>query len=736
MADDDAYRLLDDPYQWLEDVLGDEALTWVRERNAETSAELAESDTFTALRAEIREVLDADDRIPYPVRRGEHLYNFWRDATHPRGLWRRTTLESYRTAEPDWEIVLDVDALATAEDENWVWHGAQVLRPGYRRALVSLSRGGADANVIREFDLVDKAFVAGGFTLPEAKSSVGWIDQDRIYVGTDVGEGSLTSSGYPRIVQEWRRGTDLSEAVTVFEGKPEDVSVGAYHDPTEGHEHDIVHRSVDFYRDETYLRTPSGLVRLDVPDDAHSSIHRTWLLVTTRSQWAVDGHVYPSGALLALELAAFLTGRRDFEVLFEPDEHTSLEYHAWTRHHLIVGTLRDVRTELTVHTPGPDGWTKSPLTGLPDTGAVYVSDTNPDDDDEYLLTASGYLQPATLYRAELGPGSGSGSGSGSAAGAGAAGGADSGGRPEILKQAPAFFPAEDLTAHQYFAVSDDGTRIPYSVIGPNTRGQADASGQAGAHGPEDASGQAGEAGRTARPGPTLLYGYGGFEVSLTPGYSGTIGRSWLARGGTYVVANIRGGGEYGPRWHQAALRENRLRAYEDFAAVARDLVARGITTPQQLGIEGGSNGGLLMGVMLTRYPELFGAVVCSVPLLDMRRYHQLLAGASWVAEYGDPDDPADWAFLREYSPYQNARADRRYPAALVTTSTRDDRVHPGHARKMVARLREFGQNVRYFENIEGGHGGAADNEQLAHITALTYEFLWHTLGAERAVMTP
>lgn len=700
VADDDAYQLLDDPYQWLEDVLGDEALTWVRERNAETSAELAESDRFTALRGEIREVLDADDRIPYPVRRGEHLYNFWRDAAHPRGLWRRTTLASYRTAEPAWEIVLDVDALGAAEDENWVWHGAQVLRPGYRRALVSLSRGGADASVIREFDLVDKAFVADGFTLPEAKSSVGWIDLDRIYVGTDLGEGTLTASGYPRLVKEWRRGTPLSEAVTVFEGKHEDVSVNAYHDPTEGHEHDIIHRSIDFYRDETYLRTPSGLVRLDVPDDAHSSIHRTWLLVTTRSQWSVDGNVYPSGALLALDLSAFLTGRRDFDVLFAPDEHTSLEYHTWTRHHLIIGTLRDVRTELTVRTPGPDGWTSTVLTGLPDTGAVYISDTNPDDDDEYLLTASGYLQPATLYRAELTPASG--------------------GQPEILKQAPAFFPTDGQSVHQYFAVSDDGTRVPYTVVGPSHTHTP--TGDV----PSD------EPGNAAAGGPTLLYGYGGFEVSLTPGYSGTIGRTWLARGGTYVVANIRGGGEYGPDWHQAALRENRLRAYEDFAAVARDLVARGITTPRQLGIEGGSNGGLLMGVMLTRYPELFGAVVCSVPLLDMRRYHLLLAGASWVAEYGDPDDPDDWAFISEYSPYQNARPEHRYPATLFTTSTRDDRVHPGHARKMVARLREHGQNVRYYENIEGGHGGAADNEQLAHVSALTYEFLWRTLAATEA----
>ncbi|ADP80618.1 Prolyl oligopeptidase [Pseudofrankia inefficax] len=664
----------DDPYRWLEDVLGEAALDWVRDRNAETFAELTPSAGFAELRARLREVLDADDRIPYPVRRDEYLYNFWRDAAQPRGVWRRTSPGSYRDDVPDWEVVLDVDALADLEGENWVWHGARVLRPGHRLALVELSRGGADASVVREFDLVTKSFVTDGFVLPEAKSSASWIDADRIYVGTDFGPGSLTTSGYPRVIREWRRGTPLDDAVTVFEGEADDVSVGAYHDPTEGFARDFVYRNVDFYRTETFLRTPAGLVRLDVPDDAETSVHRDWLLITTRSPWAVGERVHPAGALLAADLDAFLAGRRELDVLFEPDAHTSLAYHAWTRDHLIVATLRDVRSQLTVLTPGAAGWASAPLADLPDTGSAAICDTSSDVDDEYYLNASGYTQPATLYRGDIGA------------------------RPEIVKQAPGFFPADGLTVSQHFAVSDDGTRVPYFVVG------------------------------SGEPGPTLLHGYGGFEVSLTPGYSGTVGRGWLERGGTYVVANIRGGGEYGPDWHQSAVRENRPRVFEDFAAVARDLVERGVTTPAQLGIEGGSNGGLLMGVMLTRYPGLFGAIVCSVPLLDMRRYHELLAGASWMAEYGDPDDPADWAFLREYSPYQNVRPGQPYPPTLVTTSTRDDRVHPGHARKMVARLAELGYDVRYYENIEGGHGGAADNEQLAHKLALTYEFLWRSLG--------
>jgi prolyl oligopeptidase len=669
----------EDPYLWLEDVTGDDALAWVRARNKETVADLAGSPRFAELRDELRQVLDADDRIPYVRRRGAHLYNFWQDAAHPRGLWRRTTLADYRGERPDWETVLDIDALGEREGENWVWQGAAVLRPGHRLALVELSRGGADASVVREFDLETLSFVAGGFELPEAKSQVSWIDADRIYVGTDFGPDSLTNSGYPRIVKEWRRGTPLDQAVTIFEGKPEDVAVHGFHDPTEGYERDLVTRSLDFWRSEKYLRTPGGLVRLDVPDDARVSAHREWLLVTTRTEWAVGSSTYPAGALLATPFDDFLAGGRDLTVLFEPDEHTALQYHVWTRHHLLLATLTDVTSRLEVLTPGPDGWSREPLASVPDLSSADIVDTDPDHSDEYFLDTSGYTQPATLRRGEIGH------------------------EPETVKQAPAFFDTTGLTVRQHFATSADGTRVPYFVVGRDP----------------------------APDGPTLLYGYGGYEVSLTPAYSGTIGRAWLARGGTYVVANIRGGGEYGSAWHTSAMKANRVRVYEDFVAVATDLVDRGITTPRRLGIQGGSNGGLLMGVMLTHHPELFGAIVAQVPLLDMRRYHRLLAGASWMAEYGDPDDPADWSYLRHHSPYHNLHSGRSYPPLLLITSTRDDRVHPGHARKMAARMRESALDVQYYENIEGGHGAAADNEQLAFRSALAYEFLWRTLSQER-----
>jgi prolyl oligopeptidase len=671
----DTVGMSEDPYLWLEEVTGDAAMAWVRDRNAETVAELTGGARFTEMRDEIRAVFDADNRIPYVRRRAAHLYNYWQDATHPRGLWRRTTLDSYRSAEPEWDVVLDLDALAEREGENWVWDGATVLRPEFRRALVSLSRGGADATVIREYDIEAREFVDGGYELPEAKCWLRWIDQDLVYVGTDFGPDTLTSSGYPRIVKEWRRGTPLAEAETVFEGKPDDVSVSAVHDRTPGYERSFVTRNLDFYRSERHLRDGSELVRIDVPEDAETDVEREWLLIELRSPWTVAGSTYPAGALLAARFDDFVAGVRDLTVLFTPDAHTSLRSHAWTKDHLILDTLRDVQSRLEVLTPA-DGWRRSPLPGVPADQLSGITGTDPDESNEYLLNSSGYTEPATLRRGVIGE------------------------DVEILKRAPAFFDTTGLDVRQLFATSQDGTKIPYHVVG------------------------AGD----PRDRPTLLTGYGGFEIALTPSYLGHLGRGWLARGGTYVVANLRGGGEYGPEWHSRAVKENRHLVYEDFAAVAEDLVANGITTPGRLGIQGGSNGGLLMGVMLTRYPELFGAIVSQVPLLDMKRYHELLAGASWIAEYGDPRVPEEWAHMEPFSPYQNVHKGQKLPPTLFVTSTRDDRVHPGHARKMVARMREQGHDVRYYENIEGGHGGAADNEQLAFKWALVFEFLWRTLS--------
>jgi len=663
-----------DPYLWLEDVLGDEPLNWVRTRNDPTVAQFAGED-FDRMRDQALEVLDTDARIPYVRRRGEYLYNFWRDADNPRGLWRRTTLDSYRSDSPDWDVLIDLDELSRVDDQNWVWAGANVLYPERTRALVGLSRGGSDAAILREFDMTTRQFIDDGFALPEAKSGYTWEDPDTLLVGTDFGEGSLTESGYPRIIKRWRRGQPLEHAETVFEGAPGDVILSAGVDRTPGFERTMLRRALDFFNDQVYELRGDELIRIDAPTDASLSVHRQWLLIELRTDWDTGTASYQAGSLLAADYDEFLAGSAQLQVVFSPDEHTSLNHYAWTGDRLVMVALADVASRVEVLTPG--SWQRGVVTDVPDNTNTVIAGAD-DDTDELFLDSSGFDSPSRLLHGPVA------------------------GPLEQIKSAPAFFDAENVSVTQYFATSKDGTAIPYFVVRPSA---------------------------AAGPGPTLLGGYGGFEVSRTPGYDGVLGRLWLARGGTYVLANIRGGGEYGPVWHTQAMRAGRHLVAEDFAAVATDLVSRGITTVPQLGAQGGSNGGLLMGIMLTKYPELFGALVCQVPLLDMRRFHLLLAGASWVAEYGNPDDPADWEFIAEYSPYQNISVDADYPPVLITTSTRDDRVHPGHARKMTAALEEAGHRVWYYENIEGGHAGAADNSQTAFKVALSFSFLWRMLGS-------
>lgn len=668
--------MVDDPHLWLEDIDGVEALTWVRARNETTVTEFSDA-RFEQMRTEALEVLDTDTRIPYVRRRGEFLYNFWRDATNPRGLWRRTTLDSYRSATADWDVVIDVDALAATDDENWVWAGADVIEPDHTRALISLSRGGSDATVVREFDMATRSFVAGGFELAEAKSRMSWEDPDTVLVGTDFGPGSLTDSGYPRLLKRWRRGQSLNDATTLFTGSPKDVVVSAGVDRTPGYQRTIVYRAIDFFNDDIYQLRSGELVRIDAPTDASLSVHREWLLIELRTDWYTGSGVYPAGSLLAADYEKFLDGTAELSVVFSPDAHTCLHQYAWTLDRLVMVTLADVASRVEIVTPGT--WVREEVTGVADADAfastvIVAADPT---GREIFLDSSGFLTPSRLLHGNAGE------------------------ELTEIKRAPAFFDSTDMTVSQHFATSADGTAVPYFVVGP-TNGEQ-------------------------KSGPTLLGGYGGFEVSRTPGYDGLLGRLWLARGGTYVLANIRGGGEYGPKWHTQAMREGRYRVAEDFAAVAADLCTRGVTDVARLGAQGGSNGGLLMGIMLTKFPELFGALVCQVPLLDMKRFHVLLAGASWVAEYGDPDNPDDWEFISEYSPYQNIGTTKRYPPVLVTTSTRDDRVHPGHARKMTAALEQTGQPVWYYENIEGGHAGAADNAQTAFKAALCYSFLHRTL---------
>ena len=673
-----------DPHLWLEDVGGDKALDWVRARNADSQKVLTSSERFAQLQQGILAILDSNARIAYVGKQGAHYYNFWQDAKNPRGLWRRTTLEQYRKDEPQWEVVLDLDALGKQENENWVWHGASWRLPERDRVLLSLSRGGADANVVREFDMAKKQFVADGFQLPEAKSNVSWRDKDSLYVGTDFGPGSMTTSGYPRVVKLWKRGTPIGSAQPVAEGKAEDVFVTGYRDHTKGFERDFVQRAVTFYTNELFLLRDGKPVKLDKPDSATASAHREWLLLELRDDWTVEGKTHAAGSLLACKLDAFVAGARTFDVLFAPTERTSLSGFSPTKTHVLLNVLDNVKNRIEVLTYADGAWQRAPIPGLPAFGTISASGVDDEENDDYWLTITDYLTPTSLFLGSLA-------------------GAPTSWQPAAkLKSLPAFFDASGLSVEQREAKSKDGTRVPYFLVMKK------------------------DAKRDGK-NPTLLYGYGGFEVSLTPGYSASVGRSWLEKGGVYVVANIRGGGEFGPKWHQQALKQNRNKCYEDFAAVAMDLVAQKITSQQHLGIQGGSNGGLLMGNMTTMYPDLFQAVVCQVPLLDMQRYHKLLAGASWMGEYGDPDNAQEWAWLQRYSPYHNLKKDAKYPKVLFTTSTRDDRVHPGHARKMMARMQEQGHDVLYYENIEGGHGGAADNKQAAFMSALAYEFLWQTL---------
>ncbi|MDN5924239.1 MAG: prolyl oligopeptidase family serine peptidase [Xanthomonadales bacterium] len=671
-----------DPFLWLEQVHGERAISWVDKQNAITKdTAFASGKTFEHLRQQLLEVMNSDARIPYVGKMGEYYYNFWKDKNHPRGIWRRTTLASYKTDAPTWETVLDIDALGKKDGHKWVFKGAQCLKPAYQHCLLSLSPHGGDAVVVREFDLKSKTFIKDGFDLPESKTQVDWIDKDHIFVGTDFGKDSMTKSSYPRIAKIWTRGTPLKDAKTVYAGKDTDLAVSANHDSTPGFERSFVTVAKDFWHSETYLDKDGKLVKLDVPSDAVTDAHRQWLLIEPKTAWKIGDKTYASGSLLAIGFDAFVAGKRDFDVLFTPDEHSALRSWSWTQHHLIVTTLKDVKSRISVLTAQADGsWKHADLPGVPDNSTVSASGVDPDHSDAYWLTVSGYLTPTTLKYGTLGKGAAS-----------------------TIKHEPSFFDASKFVVSQHFATSKDGTKVPYFEVAPKDM-------------------------KLDGKNRVLEYGYGGFGVSLLPHYSGSIGRAWLERGGVYVVANIRGGGEYGPRWHHAAMKAKRPLAYQDFAAVARDLIQRGVTSPKHLGAQGGSNGGLLMGNMLTQYPELYGAIACNIPLLDMKRYIYLQAGASWIGEYGDPSDPKQWEFIKTFSPYQNVKKGVTYPPVLFYTSTSDDRVGPEQARKMAARMEHMGyKNVWFYENREGGHGAGADAKQSANMHAMDYNFLWEKL---------
>ncbi|NUS34910.1 MAG: S9 family peptidase [Pseudarthrobacter sp.] len=721
---------------WLEEIYGEEQLAWVKEQNSRTE-DLLEDAEYAGLEASILEVLDSTDRIAMVGKRGDWYYNFWKDRQNPKGLWRRTTWESYCTDSPEWDVLLDVDALSAAEGEEWVFHGATFLRPAagepYRHALLALSPDGGDANRYREFDVEARRFVVpaqGGFDLPTAKGHVSWLDADTLLVASTADGLPKTASSYARTAVTLKRGQALASAPLLFEVPENHMMAAVAHDSTPGFERTFAVDYIDFFNRTNFVLRDDSWLAIDVPADVNVSAHREWLLFRPQQDWALDGTTYAAGSLLAANFEDYLAGNRAIKVLFTPDAATSLQSWSWTRNFLLLNLLKDVSSEIRVLDPatpsdGTDGsgsaWKGTVLDACPplhDVNAYAVDDEDEDEEpadggagDDFWLIATGFTTPTTLMRGTLERDS-------LKQDAAAASGVVS--RHAVVKASPSFFTDSDYEVEQHFAVSDDGTRVPYFQIAP--RGLA-------------LDGQ----------NPTQLSGYGGFEVSRTPAYSGTVGRAWLerrttlsdggdgkaphSRGGVYVVANIRGGGEYGPAWHRAALKENRHKAYEDFAAVARDLISRGVTSPRRLGCVGGSNGGLLVGNMLTRYPELFRAVSCGVPLLDMRRYTRLSAGHSWIAEYGDPDVPEEWEYIRTFSPYHLLKDAVEYPETFIWTATSDDRVGPVQARKMAARMLAMGiPNVWFHEALEGGHAGASDNRQAAALQARSQHFLWKALA--------
>ena len=658
----------DDPFLWLEEVEGTRALDWVREHNQGTLRELERHPAYQPIFERTLRILNSRERIATPDVEGDRVYNFWQDEQKPRGVWRRTTWESYLGPDPQWEIVLDVDSLARADGVPWSWSGATCLEPENRLCLVRLSRGGADAVQVREFDTAEKRFVEGGFFLPEGKQSVAWRDADALLVARDFGEGTMTTSGYARSVRLWHRGAALESAPTLVEIPATDMGVWVWTLRTADRTYQIVSHRPSFFEATTHLLQGDRLVKLDLPLDADPDVVRNQLAVYLRSPWEVGGRSFPAGSLIAIPMDRFLAGGRDFEVVVQPGERSTIQGVSATRDYLLVSMLNNVRGELRRYALRDGRWAGETVPA-PGVGSVNVVDVTPHS-NRYFFTFSGFTQPTTLYLH------------------------DENGQVREVKRLPAMFDAAGLTVEQFEATSRDGTRIPYFVVRR-----------------ENVALDGGN--------PTLLYAYGGFESAQTPSYSAMVGSAWLERGGVYVLANIRGGGEFGPAWHRAGLKENRQRVYDDFIAVAEDLIARRITSPRRLGIMGGSNGGLLVGVAFTQRPELFNAVVAQIPLLDMRRYNRLLAGASWMAEYGNPDLAEEWAYISRYSPYQNLRPGQRYPRVLFYTTTRDDRVHPGHARKMAARLEAMGYPVYYFENIEGGHGSGVTSEQRARGYAIT-----------------
>ncbi len=666
-----------DQYLWLEEVESEKSLAWAREQNRLSDEVLTTQPVYTELRDRYLEVFNDRDRIIFPDITGEMSYNLWQDEKNERGLWRRMTKKDYLAGKNEWEPVLDLDALSAEDGKKWVFGGASWLAPENRYCLLYISDGGKDESVIREFDAVEKKFVEGGFTVPESKGSAAWIDKDHILVATNYGPGTMTSSGYPAVAKIWKRGEDPANAATVHQTDTTNMGIFVNSSEVNGKRYVTLNESIGFYESTMYLLTPEGLKKIDIPKDVETrGMFKDQLLLYLQSDWSVSGETFKTGTLVSFDLPSFLAGTSLVKTIYVPGERESLSGLMTTRDFMVISTMENVQGRLKIIRPADGKWSfeEVPVPGIGTVGLAGSDDLS----NDWFFTFSNPVTPTTLYHGD-------------------------GKEIKPIRKQKDYFNAEGIKVDQYEVASKDGTMIPYFIVYPADMAYDGTN-------------------------PTLVYGYGGFNSATRPGYSATTGIGWIEKGGVYVIANIRGGGEFGPEWHKSALREKRQNAYDDFFAVAEDLIKRNITTPAHMGAYGWSNGGLLAGVALTQRPDLWNAVVVGAPLLDMNRYNKLLAGASWMDEYGNPDVPEDWAFISKYSPYQNVSKDVKYPQPLFITSTKDDRVHPGHARKMAAKMVDMGHPVLYHETIEGGHGAASTNAQEAEMWALMYTYLNMKLG--------
>ncbi len=676
----------DDDYLWLEDIDGKKSMQWVKKHNQITKEKLTNNKLYSDLFKQALTVLDSKSRLPVVSQNGEWLYNFWQNKEHPRGVYRKTTLKSFNESNPQWQTVLDMDEYSKKHNQNYDFHGMSCLPPEGTDCLVSLSPGGGDAEVIREFDLENHKFIDNGFYVPVAKSQVSWINKDTIYIGTDFGPGSMTESGYPRIIKKWKRGTPLNSAEKIYEGNIKSTSATAF---TLGKGNDtieMISERTSFWSTKKYQVKDDKIMPLTLPETAIVvGLYKKKMVIELKDDWQFKGNNFIQGEILLADIELLRGEKGTIESVIKPKKKAIIENISTTEQGLLITILEDVKARLYRYQKKKNGRWKIKKIPFPDNGSLTVTSVD-DNTGNFFVQYESFITPPSLYHVsskEL--------------------------KPKLLKQQAESFDGSQMKVEQFFATSVDGTSVPYFVVmKKNTQFNG--------------------------KNPTHIFSYGGFRNSLTPSYSGSYealsgayGKLWLERGGVFVLANIRGGGEYGPQWHQAALFKNRHKAYEDFESVAKNLIKRNITSPKHLGIEGRSNGGLLVTATMTRHPELYSAVICGAPLIDMKRYNKLLAGASWVGEYGNPDDPDMWEYIKTYSPYQNVKKDNTYPSILFYTSTRDDRVHPGHARKMAAKMKAFNHRVEYYENIEGGHHGFSTNEQLAHRLALSYTHLWSHL---------